>query len=394
MKSLAVRRDMVAATEDWLRRRGVPTLVAERRATSEVWSSARWWLIVVLGLHLFSAFSDRFSGWAQFAVFVGAFVGTLAIVGAFNLVRGRRPFEAPTEIAWPELAFFVLFPPLLVLTVGGDPLWSALMTLVGQLLVLGVVWLLVAVGAGWIVRWAARAAGRHAFDVVRLLARSIPLLLLLTVFMFINAEAWQVAHGMVRGARPVIFLVLIGAGAAFLWFAADDLVDDADVADDWAEAVRRAADSPLADLDPAEDRDLPDADLTRSARINLRLLLVVSVALQATLIAGLLAIAYLALGVVLVPDDVLASWLGASEDNPIEVTTWAEFAVGGRDLFLYEVHAIVAGAVALLGGLNVIVSSLTDDAYRRTFAADLASEIEQDLAVHRLLRAVDDRDAR
>lgn len=381
-------------SEDWLRRRGVPTLVRDRRTATEVWASARWWLIALLVLEVFTAFSDRYTGWAQFGVFVAAVVITLTAMATFNLVRRRRPFEAPTEIAWPELAFFVAFPPLLVLIVGGDPLRSALITLAGQLIALVIAWALVALGVGWMLRWAVRTAAQHAADVARLVARSIPLLLLLTVFMFINAEAWQVAHGMVRSTRPLVAGAIVLTGAAFLWFGADDLVDDADTADGWDEALPRLAGSPMAGYEPVAGTALPIARLGRPERINLRLLLATSVAVQATLVAALLAAAYVVLGVVLVPDDVIASWLGSTPEAPVELRVLWELEGGGQDLFLYEVHVVVAVAVALLAGLNVIVASLTDDTYRRTFSADLVGDIEQNLAVHRaLLAAEHDHDA-
>lgn len=379
----------LADTEDWLRRRGVPTLVRDRRTSTEVWASARWWLITLLVLEVFTAFSDRYTGWAQFGVFVAAVVLTVAAMAAFNLVRRRRPFETPTEIAWPELAFFVFFPPLLVLIVGGDPLRSALIALAGQLIALVIAWALVALGVGWMLRWAVRVAAQHAADVARLVARSIPLLLLLTVFMFINAEAWQVAHGMVRSSRPVVAGGIMLIGAAFLWFGADDLVDDADTAEGWDDAHERVRGTPMEGFAPPAGAPLPLARLGKPERINLRLLLATSVAVQATLVAALLAVAYVVLGVVLVPDAVLASWLGSTESDPVELVVLWEFDLRVRTLFLYEVHVIVATAVALLAGLNVIVASLTDDTYRKTFSADLVADIEQNLAVHRVMLAAE-----
>ena len=90
-----------------------------------------------------------------------------------------------------ELALFVIVPALLPLIFNGQ--WrSALVTAVGNLVLLGLIYAVVGLGLASILRWTlGRLAGQLRAS-LELFARAIPLLMIFSVVLFLTDEMWQV----------------------------------------------------------------------------------------------------------------------------------------------------------------------------------------------------------
>ena len=104
--------------------------------------------------------------------------------------RAAAFFSVPQKLGVPELTAFVLLPVVLPLVFGGQ-LTSALVTGLGNLLLLGVIWLVVGFGVFSILRWIAARFVQLLGASLTLLVRALPLLLFFSLVTFFTNEYWQ-----------------------------------------------------------------------------------------------------------------------------------------------------------------------------------------------------------
>jgi len=241
----------------------------------------------------------------------------------------------------------------------------------------------VVVGFGLIplTRWAVGTLGGHMFALSRLLARTLPVVMVLTVFMFINAEIWQVALLAHWSAVAVACAALAGIGTIFVAMSSDDIVESAQAStlDRVDAATDRLDGTPLEGWTASTER----LELDLGARVNLRLVVVFSIGVQVVLVASLIGVTYVGFGLLLVPFEVLELWGGADA----QFSVLAEGEVLGFAFTLTAEHIAVSALVATMSGLSVTASAITDDAYARTFTVRLREELGQSLVVARTYRA-------
>ena len=94
------------AVERWFIRRGVPHVIHDYRATTDVFTRAVPFLALVFLIEIFASFGDRFDGWAQFGVFWAGAAIALGAVAAVNALRGGGCFSFPigwVPSSWPCL---------------------------------------------------------------------------------------------------------------------------------------------------------------------------------------------------------------------------------------------------------------------------------------------------
>lgn len=370
-----------AEVERWFLRRGVPHLIDDYSAEANIWTRARPFLIAVLLFQSLLAFNDRFTGVTQGLVFAATALGLLAAAGAFNWWRGRRLFDVPREVGWPELAFFVLAPSLIALVVARDRLLGGVIEVGVNAAILAVTYVVVGFGLIPMARWAVGDLADHVRSLSRLVTRTLPTLLLLTMFMFINAEIWQVSHT-VRTDAVMLAATFIGLiGLAFLWTSTKRILDEVQEFSGWGDVCGCVTGGPVSDLEPSGD--YVASDLSRAQRINLRAMMTMSLVVQVTLVAVGVALFYVAIGMVLVNDTVISQWIGGALPE-----IWWQGDVGGMRLAMTSDHFRVATLIGTLAGLNVAVSAISDQAFRAETTASLVDEARENLAVRALYRTL------
>ena len=194
--------------ERWFVARGLPHFVERRDSAWEIWGRAAPLLAVaylLLGLYAldlseWSLTENLVAG----AAVVGAAVLTWVIA---NAVRGRPWFDRPHEVGPVELAAFIVVPAIASLVVG-QPL-DAIKTVVIAVVILAVLWAVTSYGVPALLGWAWQRTWSQLSTLLNVLARALPMLLLFSAFLFINAEAWQVAgtltgHRLRRRARDLL----------------------------------------------------------------------------------------------------------------------------------------------------------------------------------------------
>jgi hypothetical protein len=336
--------------EGRFRRAGLPNLIEEYSATEDVFTRALPFLGLVFVVEMLGAIN---LGWHSVLLNVLAFLGGVAItVGAFGLLNlsRDRPFASiPRKVGAPELAAFVVLPALLPLVFGGQ--WrSALVTVVGQLLLTGSVYLVVAYGVFSILRW---AGGRFVTQLrasLTLLVRALPLLLFFALVTFFTNEYWQM-FSRVRGPRYGVALGLFALlGAAFLF-------------------VRIP--SSVRELERESKLEVP---LRRPQRANVALVIFVSQALQVLFVAAAVWLFFVVFGTLLVIPEIQQIWTGIEHVRPYDLPV-----LGTRLGVTHELLRVATGTAAF-SGLYYTVAMVVDSNYRDEFVTRITEQMRETFA--------------
>ncbi|HVM55103.1 MAG TPA: hypothetical protein VM262_18095 [Acidimicrobiales bacterium] len=378
-----MQTELPAATdrrvEDWFISRGLPHLIPGYSASRDVLTRAAPLLAVVFLLECVLAVEAGWPWWLNVLAASGGFAVAVAAWAGLNRLRGRPAFARPGRVGGIELAVFVLVPGLTRMVLhGSNPLTT----------VAGNVGLVVAIYAGTsyavvpLARWALVRLARQSTELVGLVARALPLLLLFIIVLFLNAEVWQLAgalHGPSYWLTISLFAVV---GIAFMCLRVPLEVAQLARFDDWRDVRAQLAGTPLdADQVPAEG-DPEHQPLSVRERWNAMLVLVFSQAVQTLAVVVMIGGFLTLFGVLAMQPDTIATY-AAGEPNLL-----AEFRLLGERNVSEELLRVV-GFLSSFSGFYFTVVGLTDKVYRDEFVEDVLGEIRQALAVrtaHRLLR--------
>ena len=373
-----VSRDQRALVEQWFVDRGVPHLIADYSASEDIFTRMFRFLVVVMFVELFLTFSDDIDGWEQAALFFTGLGVVLAAMALINRIQGRRWNQIPESVGSWELAVFVLVPPVLRAFTTQDA-GDVIQWIVINLTILGVGYLITSYGLFPMIPWGLRQVRHQLFDIVNLFAKSLPLLLLFSAFLFVNAEIWQVASDI-----PLVFFFavigfIVSIGLVFVLLGLRHQLDDLNGFDSWADVAQLCTDSPLAGVPIGDEPGRPvPVPLARRERFNLGLLMAVAQTIQVTLVAAMVAGFYIVFGLFTVGEVTILQWTTLTEDtfDPL-----LEFELFGYPMVLTYSLLIVSGFIAAFSGLQFAVSLVTDETYRNEFTSEVRLELRELLAV-------------
>lgn len=373
------------AVERWFIRRGVPHVIHEYRASTDVFTRAVPFLTLVFLIELFASFGDRFEGWAQFWVFCAGVAIALGAVGAVNRLRGRRLMQLPDRVGGIELAVFVLVPPVLPALFSNNPWSDAIGLGLINVGVVAVAYVAVSFGLLPMVVWAGAYSGNQIALIGRLVGRILPLLLLFSAFLFLNAEVWQVAHDVPWPYYAIVMgaIAIIGFGSVAVRIPSE--LTGLARFESW-EQVCKLVDgcgSPLAPAEPPDGLAVSDiAPLDRMDRVNLGLLMFIAQAVRVVLVGLVIGVFYVAFGLLTVREATIVSWVASDSLDPL-----TRFGLFGNEMVLTWELLAVSGFIAALSALQFAVSSVTDQVYREHFYEDMAHEAREVLATRALYLA-------
>jgi hypothetical protein len=228
-----------------------------------------------------------------------------------------------------------------------------------------IVWAAVSLRLDEVARWAGVRTVRQLGLLLPLATRALPLLLIFTVFFFINTEMWQVAASMPPGVLWLSVLLFTAVAVVFLLARLPEEVDR--VVDEVREhgVGLGLVGTPLADA-PEEVRSTAhDVPLSRLQRLNLLLVLLV-VQLGQVLLLALAVFAFFVLfGVVAIAPEVVESWIGVPPTG------------GSVSVELLKVAIFLAA----FSGLYFTVSAVTDATYREQFFTQITTELKRAVGV-------------
>jgi len=380
-----VGRDGVAEVERWFLGRGLPHFIEGYSASRDVFTRALPLLTLILLVELVGALNFEWVWWVNALVAAASFAGLLAVWALTNRLRGRPAFARPDRVGRPELAVFVFVPAVLPLLAGGQTL-TAVNTLVGNCVLLGVIYLGTSYGVVPMTRWAWGRLAEQLGALVRLMVRALPLLLLFVVFLFLTPELWEVAASLnapFLGLAIGLFVVL---GVLFIVVRTPEEVSQLSHFDDPAECAELVEATPAAALGPLAPDAAPPPPLTRRQWGNIGLVMLFSQGLQILFVSVMIGVFLVAFGLIVVTPQTATVWVGRDVHLLVDRRLW------GRHVGLSAELLQVAAFLSAIAGFSFALSLLTDKAYRDEFLRDVVREVRQALAVRVLyLRAREER---
>jgi hypothetical protein len=334
--------------ERGFRRDGLPNLIVGLTAQEDIFTRAAPFLVVVFVVEVVNA-SVSDAGWTKLLLALAGAVVLVGAFGLFNLARGRRFFSIPLRVDFPELSGFVLIPAVLPVILDTD-FGSGIATVVVNLAILALTYVVVGFGLFSIVRWATVRLFAQLAASVTVLVRAVPVLLFFSLVTFFTTEIWQAftATGPVRYWTAISMFVLLGL--VFLSVRLPTVVREVQ------------ADSNVG------------VPLRRRERLNLAAVALISQSLQVLFVGLAVWLFYVVLGALLVAADVRADWLTHPE-HVVWVINW----FGERIRITTELLRVSTG-VAAFAGLYYAVTIMFDAAYRDQFVDALTAELRDTFA--------------
>lgn len=380
MRVAEATREQLQAVERWFTARGTPHLIEGYSATEDVFTRTLPALTLVLLLEVGGALNADFRWWQNV---LAAVTGLSLLLGTWALVnrwRDRPGLTRPARVGVPELATFLLAPPLITALIGGQPEQALVLGLANAAL-LAAIYVVTSYGLLPLTRWAVAKTIHQLSAVVGLLGRALPLLLLIQIVLFINTEMWQVADGFdgVFLSAAIGLFVLVGVG--FLLTRLPRELDRLGHFDQHGELVAAVADTPAEVLIGLGDEAgaVPAAPgFSARERGNVLLVALFSQGVQVVLVTLLLGAFFVVFGLVTVTPEVVESWLGHEGDAILEL------GLLGRDVVLTAELLKVSAFLAAFSGLYFTVVLVTDATYREEFFDEILAELRQTFAVRLL----------
>lgn len=368
--------------ERWFVRRGLPHLIHDYSVTSDVLTRAAPFLGFVAFVQIFLVFGERWRGWGQAVVFVITASAVAAAFAGINRARGRRAWQLPERVGAVEIvAYLTLGTVFAGIGAQGSVIVDAASVFVANLVVLVIAYLVTSWGLVPMTRWSTVQFIRQVGNVAVLFARSMPVLLLFSAFIFLNGEVWQVANDFTLPFYGVTAAILILVGGSFVILSVRRLTVDLARFTAWSDIRPHCADTPVEAAVPGDDEPAPDhPDLSRRERLNVNLLLFVAQSIQIALVSLIVCVFYLVFGLFAVREKTILQWTTVSELT--EPADWVvRYSLLGDQVVVSRQLLLVAGFIGLVSGLQFAVSVLTDAGYRSELAQDMTEEIRAALAV-------------
>ncbi len=374
----ATRREI----ERWFIRRGVPQFIEgygteqsmDRRAAPLILG----WLVVWSTLFWLSRPAVP-PVWVALAV-----VGTMAFFtfadALTDTLRGRSRRRLPAKFDLVDIGQFAVLPVIPTLLVQRDPLailFSALNILAG----IGAIYIVIGFGLLDIGGWAFSRLRDQLVHIATLLSRTLPLLLILVVFLMFAAEIWEAAHALHAGELAAVLALLLLVGSVLIVTTFGPEVRRLELAHDWVAIRADAAETPAAALATSP---IPDgARIPRLAwleRRNVEFVVLINQLFQSIFVSFLVFAFLVAFGLIVVPASVQATWIGGP------VTGLAQLELLGEPRLVSTELVTVCALLSGIVGLYFTGLALTDSTFRAEHYNAVVGELQMLLAVRALYR--------
>ena len=364
--------------ERWFAGRGVPQLIAGYRTEQRMDARAvpfigAW---IVAGTLLIWAQRPDVTLAESVLARTIALLASLVVLGLFLWARRRPPFRSGVRLDLIDIGVIGLVPGVAAAVIHGS---AALVIGVGSFVLLGVGIIYVVIGFGLIeiAGWALRHLRAQLNEISTLVARTLPVLLILVVFLLFASELWQAAHTLGGGDLAAVIALLLVVATVLVVTRARDEIRTIEDERDWSTIAAQLAGTPAEPLAKvAGAATTPPRRLSWPERMNLVFLMLVSQLVQSLFVALLVLLFLVALGLLAIPASVQETWVGEP------VRTVVGFELLGEPRLLSVELLIAAG---LLGGMSALYFTglaLTDAAFRADFHERVIGDVEQIMAVH------------
>jgi hypothetical protein len=330
--------------EQRFRRAGLPLFIEDFSPTHDIFTRATPLLVLVFLAEMLGATSLDWPAWVNLLAALAALVILVGGFGLLNGLRGRAFWSLPTRFGTPELAVFVLLPALFPVATQGQ-LRQFFGIAFGNLLLVGLAYAVIGYGLIATTYWGLRRLVGELGNSVASLIRSLPLLLVFSLVLFVNPDMWQVFAGM-----PVAFIVFSIVAFALLstLFLLIRLPKEVD------EIERDAGSGP---------------PLRRIQRLNLSISLVIRQGLQVLVVSAGIGGFFVAFGMLAISAHIYQQW-------GISPGSWSyDIELLDHPLLVSASLVKVAIGIANFTGLYYSIALLTDSTYRTEFLDNISTEL-------------------
>ena len=374
--------------ERWFARRGVPQLIEgfssesamDRRAAPLI----SLWLI--LGTVLWWGTRPDWPLLANLAGVV-ATVGWMAVVWiVVSRLRNRSWRVRPSTFDVLDILTIAFLPVVPAALIDAD-IGEALKSFLGALTGVGAIYVITGFGLIEIGLWAFERLWDQVTHIVELVARTLPVLLILVVFLLFAAEMWEAAGAMSWIELGLIQLLLLGVAALLVVITVRGELARIEARTDREGVLADAAHTPAEPLvGGAPAGLLPMPRLSLLERSNVTLLVAIPQLLQAIAVGAVVMAFLVVFALIAVPASVQETWIGAPPRDIVTFTMLDELRMLSEELLL--VCCLLGGIVGLyFAGLGI-----TDASYRAEGFDQEVAGVREILAVRTLyLRALDVR---
>lgn len=324
------------------------------------------WL--VLGTVLFWGVNTR---WPPLANVAGV-VGVLAFVAvgwiAQRWLRGRRRWAPGMRLDFIDVA---ILGPLVGIAAGvvDGSVREGIIATLNSLLGIGVIYVIVGIGLLEIGMWSLGHFQGELLRVVGLLSRTLPVLLILVLFLMFSSEIWEAANEL-DGVELLAILALITAIAVVIVLTGVRSELTGVPATDWALLEAQAADTPAAPLLALpRDPELPVPTLNFLQRVNVTSLIVIGQLIQSFFVALIVMGFLIVFGLIALPGDLQERWIGAP------ATVLLDFNLLGELRTLSFELVVVTAILGAVVGLYFTGLAVNDAAYRPAHFGRLLDEV-------------------
>jgi hypothetical protein len=340
----------VTELERSFRRAGLPTFIRGYSAR-QAFAKALPLLTVVFVLEILNALNFDFGFWTNVGFLAGGIAISLGIIGMLNLARGQRFVSVPRRVGLAEMIVFVLVPSVLPLLFGGQEV-SAVVTLVGNTALLGLVYLVLGFGAVSILEWAVLRFVSLFAASLTVLVRALSLLLFFLLVIFFTTETWQI------WTVPRLPKFVAAAGL-FLLLAAGFLL------------LRL----PGSVRGLERETELQGEHLSRTQRVNVGLVMFLSQFLQVVFVALAVWLFFVVFGSLLVSAGVREAWLGKHGTELLRIPF-----LGDTVVVITQELLRVATGMASFAALYYAAATQLDEAYREEVVERIAEQMKETFA--------------
>ena len=330
------------------RRAGLPTFIRGYSAR-QAFAKALPLLTVVFVLEILNALNFDFAFWANIGFLAGGIGISLGIIGMLNLSRGQPFLSVPKRVGLPEMIAFVLVPSVLPLLFGGQEK-SAGVTLIGNTVLLGLVYLVLGFGAVSILGWAVRRFVSLFAASLSVLVRALSLLLFFLLVIFFTTETWQIwtVPRIPKFVAAITLFVSLAAGFLLLRLPG---------------SVRGL------------ETELRGEHLSRTQRVNVGLVMFLSQYLQVVFVALAVWLFFVVFGSLLVSAGVRELWLGHHGTELMRIPFFGDTVV-----VITEELLRVATGMASFAALYYAAATQLDEAYRDEVVERIAEQMKETFA--------------
>ena len=374
-RDAALPPDVGADIESWFVRRGVPQLIADYATERSMDARGRPFVVIWLVVGSFLWWGTRPDAplWMNLLGGLLVLVSMGLGVAVIRKVRGQVMWWVDRRLDALEtfsLGLLVAVPSGLI---GGS--WSiGIRNGLNALIGMGVIYLVVGLGIGEIAWWSLKRLRQELAQITGLLARTLPVLLILVLFLLFASELWEAAHLLtsVELMAVVALLVLVAATLVLTTFRAELRTFSSTPID---QLRSLAASTPAAALVETVDlRGVPE--LRTLQQLNLSVLVLLGQLIQSAFVALVIAGFLVVFGVLALPASLQESWIGQ------DVTGLATFAFLGETRLLSQELVTTSVLLGSVVGLYFTGLAVTDSEYRTAHFDRLVDEVRHLLTAH------------